>query len=65
MKKKIKEIILLMEKLDKIKEKALNEHIPIIMDDTLEEISKILKEIKPKKILEIGTAVRIFSNMFF
>ena len=54
-----------MEKLDKIKEKALNEHIPIIMDDTLEEISKILKEIKPKKILEIGTAVRIFSNMFF
>ena len=43
--------------LNKIKEKALKEHIPIIMDDTLEVISKILKEIKPKRILEIGTAV--------
>ena len=27
------------------------------MDDTLEVVDKILKEIKPKKILEIGTAV--------
>ena len=41
----------------KIKEKALEEHIPIIMDDTLEVIAKELKEIKPKRILEIGTAV--------
>lgn len=41
----------------KIKQKALEEHIPIIMDDTLEVISKILKENKPKRILEIGTAV--------
>ena len=45
------------EELAKIKEKALSEHIPIIMDDTLEVIDKILKEKKPKKILEIGTAV--------
>ncbi len=45
------------EELAKIKEKALTEHIPIIMDDTLEVIEKILKEDKPKKILEIGTAV--------
>ena len=45
------------EELLKIKEKALEEHIPIIMDDTLEVISKILKEKKPEKILEIGTAV--------
>ena len=44
-------------KLSKIKEKALEEHIPIIMDDTLEVISEILKENKPKRILEIGTAV--------
>ena len=43
--------------LDKIKEKALNEHIPIIMDDTLEVIGKYLEEMKPKRILEIGTAV--------
>lgn len=40
-----------------IKQKALEEHIPIIMDDTLKEIEKILKELKPNKILEIGTAV--------
>ena len=41
----------------KIKNNALEEHIPIIMDDTLEVISKILTEKKPKRILEIGTAV--------
>ena len=43
--------------LDKIKQKALDEHIPIIMDDTLEVMRNYLKEKKPKRILEIGTAV--------
>ncbi len=43
--------------LNKIKEKALEEHIPIIMDDTLEVIVNKLKEIEPRKVLEIGTAV--------
>ena len=43
--------------LDKIKEKALEDHIPIIMDDTLEVIGKYLEKEKPKRILEIGTAV--------
>lgn len=43
--------------LEKIKSKALENHIPIIMDDTLEVIKNILKENKPKRILEIGTAV--------
>ena len=52
------------EELEKIKEKALEEHIPIIMDDTLEVISKYLKEINPKRILEIGTAVG-YSAMCF
>lgn len=52
------------EELEKIKQKALEEHIPIIMDDTLEVVDKILKEIKPKKILEIGTAVG-YSAMCF
>lgn len=52
------------QELLKIKEKALEEHIPIIMDDTLEVIVKYLKEIKPKKILEIGTAVG-YSAMCF
>ena len=45
------------QELQKIKQKALEEHIPIIMDDTLEVVDKILVEIKPKRILEIGTAV--------
>ena len=45
------------ERLEKIKQKAIENHIPIIMDDTLEVIAKYLKENKPKKILEIGTAV--------
>lgn len=40
-----------------IKKKALDDKIPIIMDSTLEVIEKKLKEIKPKRILEIGTAV--------
>ena len=43
--------------LEKIKKKALEDHIPIIMDDTLEVMEKYLKEEKPQKILEIGTAV--------
>ena len=43
--------------LKKIKEKALEAHIPIIMDDTLEVIESYLKNNKPTKILEIGTAV--------
>ena len=46
-----------LEELEKIKEKALEEHIPIIMDDTLEVIEDYFKKNKPKKILEIGTAV--------
>ena len=41
----------------KVKKKALDAHIPIIMDDTLLEIEKRMKELKPTKILEIGTAV--------
>ena len=45
------------KELEKIKQKALDEHIPIIMDDTLKVVDKILKEVKPKRILEIGTAV--------
>lgn len=52
------------EQLNIIKQKALEEHIPIIMDDTLEVISKILIKIKPKRILEIGAAVG-YSAMCF
>lgn len=46
-----------VQELEIIKQKALEEHIPIIMDDTLEVIAKHLTKIEPKRILEIGTAV--------
>lgn len=52
-------------KFQEIKQKALDEHIPIIMDETLEVLEKRLKDMHIENILEIGTAVRIFSNMFF
>ena len=52
------------EELEKIKQKALEDHIPIIMDDTLEVIEKELKQNPPKKILEIGAAVG-YSAMCF
>ena len=51
-------------KLEEIKQKALEDHIPIIMDDTLEVIGKELKENPPKRILEIGAAVG-YSAMCF
>jgi len=52
------------KELEKIKQKALEDNIPIIMDDTLEVMGKYLKEIKPERILEIGTAVG-YSAMCF
>ena len=44
-------------KIEAIKAKAIEEHIPIIMDDTLGVVAKILEQAKPKRILEIGTAI--------
>lgn len=52
------------QELEKIKQKALENHIPIIMDDTLEVIEKELKENPPERILEIGAAVG-YSAMCF
>ena len=46
-----------MKTIEQIKEKALEDHIPIIMDDTLEVVGKILEDKKPYRSLEIGTAV--------
>ena len=53
-----------LDELEKIKEKALEDHIPIIMDDTLEAIKKIIEENSPKRILEIGTAVGYSASQF-
>ena len=52
------------DELKKVKELALENHIPIIMDDTLEVIEKVLIEEKPKRILEIGTAVGYSASCF-
>lgn len=43
--------------LNKIKNKAIKEHVPIIMDDTLEKIKEVIGDNKIDRILEIGTAV--------
>ncbi len=40
-----------------IKNEALENYVPILRDDTMVLIENKLKELKPKKILEIGTAV--------
>jgi len=45
------------KKLEKIKRKAIENSVPIIMDDTLEVMEEYMKDIKVDKILEIGTAV--------
>lgn len=50
--------------LDRIKHKALEKHIPILMDDTLEVIKEILIKEKPGRILEIGTATGYSSICF-
>ena len=52
------------QELERVKKKALEDHIPIIMDETLEVMGKYLSQIKPEKILEIGTAVG-YSAMCF
>lgn len=52
------------EALTIVKEKALEDHIPIIMDDTLDVIKNILEKENPKRILEIGTAVGYSASMF-
>lgn len=52
-------------KFNKIKEKAIADNIPIIMDDTLAVLEKRFTGHKFERILEIGTAVRVFCYLFF
>ena len=40
-----------------IKKYGRENKIPILLDDSLEYISNILSEVKPRRILEIGTAI--------
>lgn len=53
-----------LNELEKMKAKAIENHIPIIMDDTLEVIKEILVQENPTKILEIGTAVGYSASQF-
>ena len=46
-----------IEKFNEIKEHAIERHIPIIMDDTLNVIEERLRVRRTNRILEIGTAV--------
>lgn len=50
--------------LNEVKQKALENHVPIIMDDSLEVIREIIEKENPKRILEIGTAVGYSASMF-
>ena len=52
------------EYLKEIEKYGRDNKIPILLDDSLEFIENILKELKPKRILEIGTAIG-FSALCF
>ncbi len=52
-----------MEYLEKIKSVAKENHIPIIKDDGCDFLIEFCKQQKPKKILEIGTAVGYSGSM--
>lgn len=53
-----------IEEFEIVKKRALENHIPIIMDDTLEVLKEVLEKEKPKRILEIGTAVGYSATCF-
>lgn len=52
------------DKLEKIKKRAIENHVPILQDDSLKLIEIILQMTKPKKILEVGTAVGYSASIF-
>ncbi len=45
------------ELLQKIKDEAIENYVPILRDNTMNLIEEKLKDLKPKNILEVGTAV--------
>jgi predicted O-methyltransferase YrrM len=51
-------------KLENIKNKAIENYVPILQDDSLKLIEVILQIEKPKKVLEIGTAVGYSAAIF-
>lgn len=53
-----------VEEFEIVKKRALENHIPIIMDDTLEVLKEVLAKENPRRILEIGTAVGYSASCF-
>ncbi len=50
--------------IEKLEEYAKENHVPIIMKESLMAIFSLLRELKPKRILEIGTAIGYSSICF-
>lgn len=48
---------MLEDKIAKLKSYGIDNNIPIIEDDGLEVLLKVLDHVKPKRILELGTAI--------
>ena len=46
-----------MTELENIRQYGRDNKIPILLDDTLEYISNVLAELKPFRVLEVGTAI--------
>ena len=53
-----------LDELNIVKKEAIEDHVPIIMDDSLDVIKDILIKENPKRILEIGTAVGYSASQF-
>jgi len=53
------------EEIQKIKKASLSENIPIIRDEALDVIRKILIENKPERVLEIGTGTGYSAICFY
>lgn len=44
-------------KFEEIEKSARERYIPVILDDSKEELLQLVKDVQPKRILEIGTAI--------
>ena len=45
------------KKFEEIEKSARERYIPVILDDSKEELLQLVKVVQPKRILEIGTAI--------
>lgn len=52
------------EKIKKLEESAIENYVPIIQKDSLDILLYLIKDLKPKNILELGTAIGYSSILF-